>query len=321
MAGATLPYRSVLITGASGFVGRYLLNALRARLGSGAVVHCASRSDGMPVDLLDENSLRVVVAEARPDLVFHLAAQSSVGQSSGAAATTWRVNAFGTLNLAEAITAEAPEAVVAFASSSEVYGATFNEGPVDESAVLAPLSVYARTKRGAEDVLRDTLSPTNRLVVFRPTNHSGPGQDARFVLPAFADQIAAIEAGRKPPVMQVGSLTAERDFLDVRDVVEAYLDVLASPELGRCETFNVASGNPIPISHVLDQLLAMTASSVKIEQDLARQRPSEIPRAAVNAEKIWLCTGWKPRHSLHEMIADVLTERRHFYIAGKKSGA
>lgn len=308
-----LPYRSVLITGAGGFVGGYLLKALRARLSPEALVHLADRTGSKAVDILDADALRAFVAEARPDLVFHLAAQASVGQSASAGADTWRVNVSGTVNLAEAVAAEAPGATVAFVSSSEVYGAAFNAGTVDEDATPIPQSPYARSKLAAEWAIRDTLSPHNRLLVFRPTNHSGPGQDTRFVLPAFADQIAAIEAGRQPPVIKVGSLTAERDFLDVRDVVEAYLEVVATPPATGPETLNIASGRPVPVRRLLDELLAMTAADVTVEQDPARMRASDIPRAAVDATRLQRRTGWTAQRSLSEMIGGVLDDRRRSY--------
>jgi GDP-4-dehydro-6-deoxy-D-mannose reductase len=315
-----LPYRSVLITGASGFVGGHLLKALRARLSPEAAVHRADRTGSRPVDILDADALRAFVADARPDLVFHLAAQASVGQSASAGADTWRVNLCGTVNLAEAIAAEAPTATVAFASSSEVYGAAFNSGTMDEDATPIPQSPYARSKLAAEWAIRDALSPENRLLVFRPTNHSGPGQDTRFVLPAFAEQIAAIEAGRQPPVIKVGSLTAERDFLDVRDVVEAYLDAVAAPATAAHETFNIASGRLVPVGRLLDELLAMTTADIAVEQDPARLRPSDIPRAAVDATRLRSRTGWSPRRSLRQMIADVLDDRRGAMASFSRNG-
>jgi GDP-4-dehydro-6-deoxy-D-mannose reductase len=306
MSHGTLPYRSVYVTGASGFVGTYFVEALVRRLPIGAKVHCNGTDEKGPIDLLDEEGLRRTIGEAEPDLVFHLAAQSSVGQSTGEAAATWRVNVGGTLNLAQIVATEVPEACVAFVSSSEVYGATFNTGIVDECAALAPLSIYARTKRAAEDVLGDTLSPNNRLVVFRPSNHSGPAQDARFVLPAFAQQIADIEAKCRIPRVRVGSLVAERDFLDVRDVVSAYLDTLALPDLERREVFNVASGQVVPIRYLLDRLLAMSTAQVTVEQDPERMRVSEIPRAAVDATRLRSRTGWTPSRTLDQTIGDVL---------------
>lgn len=314
-----LPYRSVLVTGARGFVGQYLVEALRVHLASDAVLLCPGRragatgdraGDGAGFDLLDGESIDRFLDKHRPDLVFHLAAQSSVGVSAGGAADTWRTNVCGTLNLAQGVAAIVPTATFVFTSSSEVYGAAFKTGVVDEHTPPAPLSCYARTKRAAEDLLSDVLTPTNRCVVFRPSNHSGIGQDVRFVLPAFADQIARIEAGLAPPVVRVGSLTAERDFLDVRDVVEAYLGVLKRPGPTMRETLNIASGQVRPIRYLLDELVAMSRVTVTIEQDPDRMRSSEVPSARIAAARLTARTGWRPRHSIREMIVDVLEDRR-----------
>jgi GDP-4-dehydro-6-deoxy-D-mannose reductase len=311
-----LPFQSVLVTGANGFVGRYLVAALRDRLLPDAVFACPARGDEPMFDLTDAALVDRIVADQRPDLIVHLAAQSSVGASAGGAAETWRTNVCGTLNLAQAVATRVPTATVAFASSSEVYGAAFNDGPADEAVPPRPLSAYARTKQAGEALLADVLTPTNRLVVFRPSNHSGAGQDTRFVLPAFADQIAVIEAGATPPQVMVGSLTAMRDFLDVRDVVAAYVTVLALHDLRMRETFNIGSGVVRPVSDLLDALLAMTMARITVEQDPERLRPSDVPRAEIDATKLREATGWQPRHTLQDTAASVLEDRRSLRAGG-----
>ena len=302
MAATVFPFKSVFVTGGSGFVGRYLLAALQNWLPKDARFTAPGRS----LDLCDTRAIRAAIAHAQPDLIFHLAAQSSVGQSVEAAAETWAVNVSGTLSLAQAIATEAPTAVVAFASSSEVYGEAFNLGLANENTALMPKSVYARTKRAAEEILIDTLAPSNQLFIFRPTNHTGPGQSTRFVLPAFAAQIAAIEAGRQPPTMKVGSLIAKRDVLDVRDVVDAYGAALAKPSIHRVNTLNIASGRVVPIGFLLESLFALTAVPITVELDSARMRPSDILCAAVNADQINARTGWRPVRPLEVTILDVL---------------
>lgn len=308
-----LPFRSVLVTGGGGFVGQYLIAAVREHLVPDARLVAPGRfgRSGERLDLNDASAVMQLVADLRPDLVMHLAAQSSVGGSIRSAADTWQTNVSGTLNLARAVADGVPTATLAFVSSSEVYGAAFNAGPAIENTTPQPMSPYARTKRAAEDLLGDVLTPTNRLLVFRPGNHSGPGQDTRFVLPAFANQIARIEAGKMPPIVKVGSLTAVRDFLDVRDVVAAYCAVLCQDGLEMREVFNIGSGDARPISALLETLLEMTGVSIRVEQDPARLRPSDVPCAQIDATKLRRRTGWFPRYAMRDTIAAVLDDCRH----------
>lgn len=307
---ASLPYRSILLTGAGGFVGRYLVPALRSQMAADAALHFLARKGATPVDLLDPVGVHALVEQVKPDLVLHLAAQSSVGHSTSKAADTWRINVGGTINLAQAVAAVSPACVFAFASSSEVYGEAFNAGAVTEDTIPLPLSAYAKSKWAAEQALADILGDDNRLILFRPANHSGAGQDARFVLPAFAEQVARIEQGNVPTAMRVGSLTAERDFLDVRDVIKAYLQVLAIPTVKKHQVFNISSGNPVPIQHLLDLLLTMTKAPISVEQDPVRMRPSEVPRTLIVSDKIRNDIGWTPQTTLKTLVADVLDHFR-----------
>ena len=230
-------YARILMTGASGFVGRRLAPALQAAYPAAALAAIAhSPSDTCPgwttfcVDLADADAINEAVRSWRPNLVVHLAAQSSVGEEAELAEATWRTNSVGALNLACAIARAVPESMVFNVSTGEVYGSSFLNGPASETTPLSPRSIYARSKAAAEAIFEDVLPPESRLVTVRPLNHTGAGQDERFVLPSFAAQIARIEAGLVPPKLQVGNLGVERDFLDVRDVIDAYLLILAGAE-------------------------------------------------------------------------------------------
>ena len=310
-----LPYRSVLVTGGGGFVGSYLLAGLHSALPPGAKLVAPSRHDNAEtrLELNDAPAVVRLVTDLRPDLIFHLAAQSSVGASTGNAAETWQTNVVGTLNLAQAVASAAPEATFVFVSSSEVYGAAFNAGSATEATTPLPLSPYARTKHVGEQLLGDVLASTNRLRIFRPGNHSGPGQDSRFVIPAFANQVAMIEKGKIPPVIKVGSLAAMRDFLDVRDVVTAYCAVLKQSTSAPRETFNIGSGEAKPIGELLDKLLRMARVPIRVEQDPERLRTSDVPCAQIDVAKLRDHTKWQPRYGLTEMIVGVLNDyrRRH----------
>lgn len=318
-ADAPLPFSSILMTGADGFVGRVLLRRLLARVHADTRVMLCSRGPAAPqgrvariaMDITDDADVARAIDEARPDLVIHLAALSSVAQSVDAAAETWRVNLGGSLALASRMAQATPEATMLFVSSAEVYGTSFNDGPVDEGARLRPQSPYARSKAAAEAMLGDVLTRGNRLIVARPSNHSGPGQDARFVLPAFAEQIARIETGLQPPAVRVGNLSPERDFLDVRDVADAYLALLdAAPRLPDRSIFNVGSGEPVTIAAMLDMMIARTGLAIAIEQDPARMRSSDVPRTLLDVRRIGAATSWRPRHRLETLLGDLVDAGR-----------
>ena len=173
---------------------------------------------------------------------------------------------------------------------------------------LSPRSVYARSKAAAETIFEDVLPPESHLVTVRPLNHTGAGQDERFVLPSFAAQIARIEAGLVPPKLQVGNLGVERDFLDVRDVIDAYLLILAGAEaLPRRAVLNVASGQPRRIGDLLDVMVGASTRWFELEIDPARVRPAEIPRMVGDASAVRRHFGWIPKHSVDELVVELLT--------------
>ena len=224
------------------------------------------------------------------------------------AEATWRTNSVGALNLACAIARTVPESMVFNVSTGEVYGSSFLNGPASETTPLSPRSVYARSKAAAETIFEDVLPRESRLVTVRPLNHTGAGQDERFVLPSFAAQIARIEAGLLPPKLQVGNLGVERDFLDVRDVIDAYLLILAGAEaLPRRAVLNVASGQARRIGDLLDVMVGASTRPFEVEIDPARLRPAEIPRAVGDASALRRHFGWTPKHSVDELVVGLLT--------------
>jgi GDP-4-dehydro-6-deoxy-D-mannose reductase len=262
-------------------------------------------------DMVDRQALDLAIGAARPDAVVHLAAQASVGQAGAVAEETWRVNAAGALNLAAAIAVHAPTATVLNVSSAEVYGTSFRDGVASESAPLMPTNIYGRSKVAAEAIFADVLPPSARLITARPFNHSGPGQDERFVLPGFAAQIARIEAGIQPPELAVGNLEASRDFLDVRDVVRAYVELLDAAEvLPARAVFNIASGQSFRVADMLDRMLRMVAVPITLHVDPARLRPADIPIIAGDASRLAAAVGWVPEFTVDMLVRDLLEHWR-----------
>jgi GDP-4-dehydro-6-deoxy-D-mannose reductase len=308
-------YARILMTGAAGFVGRWLAPALRAAYpASSFAAILRLPSDTCPgwtpfyVDLVDAEAIAEAVRAWKPDLVVHLAAQSSVGGAPRLAEETWRINAVGALNLAAAVARMAPEATVLNVSTGEVYGANFLNGPASETTPISPGNIYARSKAAAEAIFDDVLPRQSRLVSVRPFNHTGPGQDERFVLPSFAAQIARIEAGAVEPKLRVGDIRVERDFLDVRDVVDAYVSILAGAEsLPQRSLFNVASGEPRRISDLLDLMARASTRPFDVEVDSARFRPAEIPRAVGDATALRRGFGWTPKRSVDALVGGLMS--------------
>jgi GDP-4-dehydro-6-deoxy-D-mannose reductase len=256
-----------------------------------------------------EEELTKARAVMDPFHVVHLAAISHVPPSFANPQLTWQTNVLGSVNLMEALRLHAPEAFTLYVSSSEVYGASFKQGlAVDEQTACQPMNPYAASKLAGEIAVNEYFRQGMRGVVARPFNHIGENQSPDFVTASFARQIAMAEAGLQPPMIQVGNLEARRDFLDVRDVCNAYLQLLRplrkSTEPARC--FNIASGQTHRIGDILEALLAMSSQAINIEQDPERLRPSDIPVATGSSLAIKQATGWQPTTPLHETLERLL---------------
>lgn len=298
-----------LVTGASGFVGRYLVSRLAAD--EVEVFAAGGPRDGrthFPIDLLDVDSLHAAFDLAQPDAVFHLAAQAFVPRAIEAPAETYETNVVGTANLLAALrawrdrTKQNPRFV--FVSSAEVYGAQPEERmPIDESRATNPANPYAASKAAAEAiVLGEARTYGVDAIITRAFNHIGPGQNERFVVPAFAAQLAQIARGGEP-VLLVGNLQPRRDFLDVRDVVDAYAALARSGSGG--EIYNVCSGSAISIREILGELIRIANVPVQVREDPERIRPVDVPVLYGSNEKLRAATGWSARVPLRRTLQDV----------------
>ncbi|MBP0049714.1 GDP-mannose 4,6-dehydratase [Marinobacterium sp. AK62] len=315
----------ILVTGGTGFVGRYLIAELQRTLPAAklfvtgrSVISASADVQVLPLDITDAAAVQQVVAQVQPDKVFHLAAQANVADSFKAPALTWQVNLQGSLNLFAALEALTHPVVLLNVGSADMYGRTFLQGRVEETAPLAPLNPYAASKAAADLAACALASSSSVQVVrLRPFNHAGPGQGEGFVIPAFAAQIARIEAGLQSPRLQVGDLSARRDFLHVQDVVAAYSAVAQAAEAVQSGTIlNVCSGVSHSVQSVLEALLAAARVDIEVVQDPARMRKSDIPVAEGSHAALQKLTGWAPTVSVEALAVSVLDSWRQ-YVSGR----
>jgi GDP-4-dehydro-6-deoxy-D-mannose reductase len=303
-----------LVTGAAGFVGSYLVSRL---LQGGHTVFGGTPAEHAPrdprtdvewlaLDVTADESIEKTLRASRPDVVYHLAAQASVGESFRDAVGTWEVNATGTLRLLHAVGKSARVVVV---SSAEVYGAVpEDEQPLREDRPLRPVSPYAASKAAAEMVaVQMSVAGDCDAVVARSFNHTGPGQDARFSLPSFARQLGTIAHGDAEPVLRVGNLSARRDFLDVRDVVGAYLALAERGDAGG--VYNVCSGEARSIRSLVDEMVELSGTGARVEVEPSRVRPVDVPLLCGDPARIRVL-GWEPRIPLRQTLADLLAAER-----------
>ncbi|MGV2982043.1 GDP-mannose 4,6-dehydratase [Camelimonas sp. ID_303_24] len=297
--------RVVAVTGASGFVGEWTMRRL-ANIDGIRVIPFFE--PGKP-RLTDRSYVNHRMQEIRPFSVIHLAAIAAQSEVSQDLRQAFDVNLTGTLNLAESIIRHSPGTRLIFSGTSECYGRSFGRSgvPILEGAALEPNSLYGVTKASADILLGQMAATGLDVVRFRPFNHTGPGQSEAYVIASFARQIARIEYGLQPPVIDVGNLGARRDFLDVRDVVEAYVCAATRQQpLPIGIALNLASGEARRIGDILDDLCAMSASRITVRQDVGRMRAGDTPLATGDSHLALKYLGWRPAIKWSDTLRDVL---------------
>jgi len=310
-----------LITGIDGFVGghlaRFLLGQSDIKL-FGTTFGPAENYRGLAevgiavhqIDLTDEAAVASLLGDIRPDQIYHLAAQSIPPISYQNPWATLQNNIHSQLNVLHSVAQAGLSTRVLVVGSAEEYGQVSpGEVPINEQQPLRPTSPYSVSKV-AQDMLglQYFLSHHVAAVRVRPFNHTGPGQNPSFVVPAFASQIAEIEKGSRPPIIDVGNLEARRDITDVRDMVRAYWMLLNRGDAG--EVYNIGRGVAHSIQEVLDTLLGLSNKAIEIRIDPSRLRPVDSPIVVCDTGRIHATTGWKATIPIEQTLADVLNDWR-----------
>lgn len=309
--------KKILITGGSGFVGSHLIEYLHANQSHqiftttfghspSIVASLVPKPQIFKLNLLNKADIAAVVKKIIPDEVVHLAALSSASQSFSQADKTITNNTSAQINLLDALIQLKHKPKTLIIGSAEEYGIVKkSETPVTESNPFRPISPYAVSKI-AQDFLGFQYHLTYGLPVvrLRPFNHTGERRPPNFVIPAFAKQIAEIEAGKKDHMMIVGDLSVVRDFTDVKDMVIAYDLALKHCKPG--EVYNIGSGRPVKISTLLEILLQLTPATITVKKDPSQFRPADVKVLVCDATKFKKQTGWEPKIPLETTIKRVL---------------
>lgn len=295
----------VLVTGATGFAGTFLISHL---LASGDTVFAAGntravtipRYTALKLDVTDMSACRSVLEDVRPDAIYHLAAITFVPDAERDFSAALAVNVGGSYNLLRTVCGLLPSCKFLLISSSEVYGNfKASELPLMESTPPRPNNNYGLSKLMAEMVVqRLALTSNVKTIVVRAFNHIGPGQRSEFVVSSFARQLAQIAKKEAPPLIRVGNLEALRDFTDVRDIVRGYR---LAVEKG-AGLYNLCSGKAVSIRHVLDTLIEISGLDVAVENDPARMRPSDVPEIRGSNVRARDELGWQPSFALQDSL-------------------
>jgi len=296
-----------LITGAQGFVGGYLCEHLHE---SGDEIIACGISGPNAIDVTDLDRVRSLFTQHRPDVVYHLAALTHVGESWIDPNEVLRVNVEGTVNVLNAAR-EAEVGRILVIGSAEEYGraGTEERRPLREDDPLLPMSPYGASKVAASYLALQAFLGTGLPVVrVRPFNHTGPGQSARFLVPALAKRVADAEAAGADEI-HVGATSPVREINDVRDVVIAYRILALTGEPG--DVYNVCSGHAVTVAEVADQLAARAKRPLQVTVDPDLVRPVDVPYLVGDPTKV-NATGWTPRYTLADTLDEVLhTARSH----------
>lgn len=299
----------ILVTGHNGFVGRHLF----ARVAQGATrdVVCIAPGEGFSLDSI--GAIETSLSGLTFDGVIHLAAQSHIPTSFADPAATFDINLMGTVRLLQVLQRRGFLGRFLYVSSGDVYGNLAAEAlPVNEQLTPSPCNPYASSKLAAEGAsLAWARFAGFEAIVARSFNHVGRDQKTSFAVARFADLIARMAAGLDPLRLTTGRLDVTRDFLDVRDVVDAYLALMRNGKSG--EIYNVCSGKERRLDDILQSLIHSAKLNVDCRVDPSLVRPVELLRMVGDASKLHAHTGWAPRIPFADTLDDLLTYQLRKY--------
>jgi GDP-4-dehydro-6-deoxy-D-mannose reductase len=308
----------IVVTGATGFAGGWLVETLLARGGADVVglnrraawpsplAHLAGRAELRACDLLDAAAVEALMRDVQPQQIFHLAGYAQVGRSFDEPDAAWDANLTATRRLYEAVGRWGGRPRILFVGSGLVYGdADGPDRPPDENAPLRPATPYAASKAAADLLSYQVAArPGLEVVRARSYNHIGPRQRPEFAVAHFAQQLAEVERGDRPPLLETGNLSSRRDLTDVRDMVAAYLLLMERGRAG--EAYNVGTGVAVSMQTVLDRLRALADAAVEVRPTAAFLRAADQAVVVADASKLRRETGWAPRNTLDQTLTDTL---------------
>jgi GDP-4-dehydro-6-deoxy-D-mannose reductase len=318
----------ILITGATGFAGSHLVEALLA--GGAEQILGISRHAELPeswrrdarirlrsCDLADRAALETLLRDEQPEQIYHLAGYANTGRSFREPEAAWAGNLTATLNLYDAIVRWGDKIRVLFVGSGLIYGDPEDcDLAYDENCPLRPPNPYAASKAAADLAsYQYTRSPGLDIVRARPFNHIGPRQSPQFAVANFARQVAVIMAGKQPPVLETGNLRPRRDLTDVRDMVRAYILLMAHGRSG--EAYNIGAGNTYSMQEVVDRLIARAGVPIDVRPRADLVRSIETAAVRADSTKLRHETGWAPNYSLEQTLADTLAYWREHLCASQ----
>jgi len=299
-----------LVTGATGFAGSHLVDHLLEEEASVAAwAHLRSRESHQDrddrvlwnsVDLLDRQAVAKALSDLRPSAIYHCGGIAHVGESWSQPVRALSVNVLGTHHVLEGVRDAGLDCPVLVIGSALVYRPSI--GLIAEEDTIGPSDPYGVSKLAQEMLAARAVHAP--VFIVRPFNHAGPRQSANYVTSSFARQIAEIEAGRREPVLRVGNLDSRRDITDVRDTVRAYRLVMRHGKPGR--PYNVCSGQAYCIRDLLETLMRVSQTSIRVEVDSDRLRPSDNPVITGDRTRISTETGWEPRIPIDRTLEDLL---------------